>query len=92
MMSMVSVPRQFPSGDAVAFRLAVDQHPRAPGLLVDQRGQEALRGPGVPPGLHQDVEDVAVLVNHLPQALPLAVDLDEDLVGMPLFPGRSPSA
>jgi hypothetical protein len=48
-------------------------------------------------GLHEDVEDVPVLVDGPPQVLPHAIDLHEDLVGMPLVPAagrrrRSPSA
>jgi len=34
-------------------------------------------------GLHEDVDDVAVLINGPPPVLPLTVDLHEDFVQMP---------
>jgi hypothetical protein len=45
----------------------------------------------VPPVLYEDVEDVAVLVDGPPQVLQLTVDLDEDLVKVPLVAGPGPA-
>jgi hypothetical protein len=78
------------------------------GALPHRRGEGAAvaicaraAGPGVtrpagrglvPAVLHQDVQDVAVLVDGSPPVLLLPVDLDEDLVQVPFAPGPGLSA
>lgn len=78
-------------GDSVTLQLVRHQHPRDPALLPHQPGHEPLRGLRVPAGLHEDVQDLAVLVHGPPQVLPLTMDLDEDLIEMPLIPGLRPA-
>ena len=55
-------------------------------LLLQEPAEEPPARP-CPGGLDQDVQDVAVLVDGPPQVLPIAVDLDEDLVQVPLVAG-----
>ena len=45
-----------------------------------------------PGGLHEDVQHVAVLVDGPPQVLPIAVDLQEDLVQVPFVAGSGLAA
>lgn len=46
--------------------------------------QEKPCGFGVPTGLHEDIERVAIGVNHPPEPVILAADRKDDLVQMPL--------
>jgi hypothetical protein len=50
----------------VAGELVGDQHPRYPALPLEEFAEEPLGGIGIPAGLDQDVEDVAVLVDGPP--------------------------
>jgi hypothetical protein len=54
--------------------------------LLHQPADEAPGRGLVPAVLYEDVEDVAVLVDGPPQVLQPPVDLDEDLVQVPLVP------
>lgn len=78
------------AGDQSPFRLAVtaqlvgDQHPRQAPLL-DQLAQEPLRSCGVTPGLHQNIEHIAVAVDRPPEPVRLAANPDHHLVEMPFI-------
>jgi hypothetical protein len=78
-------------GGAVGAELVSDDHPRHRVCLLHQAAEEAPGGCLVPPVLHEDVEHVAVLVDGPPQVLVLPVDLDEDLVQVPLVAGPWPT-
>ncbi len=41
----------------------------------------------VPTALHEDIQDVPVLINGTPRIMPLAVDLQKHLITMPLVSG-----
>lgn len=58
---------QFAVGDAVGGEVIGSQQPGDRALLLHQLGEEPAGGFGVALGLDQDVEDVAVLVDGLPQ-------------------------
>jgi hypothetical protein len=55
--------------------------------VIEQLAEEPSRGLGVTLRGDQDVHDIPVLVHRPPQIMPLAVDLDEHLVKVPLVPG-----
>src|SRR5215831_153423 len=40
----------------------------------------------IAPGLHQDIDDVAVLIDSPPEVLQLAIDFQEKLIEMPSIP------
>ena len=69
-----------------------DQHPKRRALPLEEFAEEPLGGLGVPAGLDQDVEDVAVLIDGPPQLLPTAVDRQEHLVEMPPVAGSGLAA
>ena len=59
-------------------------------LLLEQSGQNPLRGFGVAPGLYDLVEYIAILIDRAPQPVSLASDADNDFIEMPdvVRPGR----
>ncbi len=75
---------------AVAGQLVGDDHARHVGEALEQAAKELLGSGLIAPGLHQDIEHGAVLVDGAPQIVLRAVDLDEDLVEMPLVAGPWP--
>jgi hypothetical protein len=54
--------------------------------------EEALRGVGIAPGLNEDVEHNAILIDGAPEVMPHALDSDEDFVHVPLVPWPRPAA
>jgi hypothetical protein len=45
--------------------------------------QEACRSVFVPPFLHQDIQDLAILINRAPQIVALSINCDKHLVDVP---------
>jgi hypothetical protein len=74
--------------DLIAGQIVGDKHPRHIPQTVEQRTENRLAAFGVSPGLHQDVEHVAVLVDRTPQVMDDAVDLHENLIEVPLVGGN----
>jgi hypothetical protein len=54
--------------------------------------EKLLGGFLVPATLHQNVEDVIILIHRAPQIMPLAVDGEEHLIKMPFVPRARPAA
>jgi hypothetical protein len=54
--------------------------------------EEALRRLGITPGLNQDVEHHAILIDGAPEIMLHALDADEDFVHVPLVAGLWPAA
>src|SRR5919197_6016659 len=67
-------------GRTVALELIRDDHPWHVLQALEQRAEKFLRGLLVAPALHQDVEDVVVLVDSTPQVMALPIDRQKDLV------------
>ena len=59
---------------AVALQFIRDHHPGDMLTACEQRAEELLRGLFVAPALHQDIEDVVVLIHRAPQVIALAID------------------
>src|SRR5262245_6509169 len=70
---------------AVALQLNRDEHPWHVLEPLEQRAEKPLRRFLVAAALHQDVEDVVVLVDSAPQVIALPVDRQKHLVQMPLI-------
>lgn len=76
-------PLQLPVRHTVGAELVGDQHPRHLALLAHQLGQETPGRLGVPPGLDEDVQDVAGFLGKLgPILLGLLSDSALDNTGM----------
>src|SRR5262245_61755055 len=79
-------------GRTVALQLIRDDHAWHIYQALEQLAKEFLGGFLVPPALHQDVEDVVVLIHRSPQVMTLAVNGPKHLIHMPLVAGPRPSA
>jgi hypothetical protein len=75
----------------VALQLVRNDHTRHRHQTLEQLTKELLRGFLVMPTLHQDIQDVVVLIHGSPQVMALAIDGQKYLVEMPFVPGPRPS-
>jgi hypothetical protein len=70
-----------------------DDHPRHICQTCEEVAEESLRGLLVPPALHQDIENMAILIDGAPQIVTGAVDREEHCIEMPLVArSRTPAA
>jgi hypothetical protein len=76
---------------AVAGELVGDQDTGYICQTLEQPTEEPLGRRGVAPGLDQDVQHIAVLVNRPPQVADLSPDGDEHLVEVPLISRTGPA-
>ena len=56
---------------------------------LQQLAKEAFGGPCITPFLHENIEDLAVLIHGSPEIIPLPSDVDEQLVEVPGIAGPS---
>ena len=68
---------------AIATELVGHQTIRPLALSLEQLAKEAYGSTAIPPGLNQDVNRVAILIDGSPQVLLLTLDLEEHLVKIP---------
>src|SRR5262249_14844034 len=73
-------------GRAVALQLIRNDDARDIPQALEQLAKKLLRGLLVAAALHQNVEDMIVLVDSAPQVMALPVDGQKHLVEMPLIP------
>lgn len=71
-------------GRPIAFQSIRDAHPRHIGQPLHELAEESLRRLLVPLALHQDSEDLAVLIDGPPEVVALARDGQNYLIQMPL--------
>jgi hypothetical protein len=91
-LSVLDTGKQLTLSDAIAQQLVGHNHPR---LILQTRQQpleESLRRLGIAPGLNQDIEHNAILINGTPEIMLHALDADEDFVHMPLVTRSWPAA
>ncbi len=81
-----------PLGSAVTGELVGDEHAWDIRAALEQLAEELLGGTLVPAVLDQDVEDMAILVDGAPEVMALPIDLEENLVEMPLISWSSTTA
>ena len=70
-------------GSRIAAKLVRDQSSRLTALPLQQHTEKACRGTPIAPGLDEDIDHIAVLVDGTPQILPLALDGHEQFVQVP---------
>jgi hypothetical protein len=92
-LPMVHTGQDLTLGGAVALELIRDDDTRDVLAPLQQLPEESLRGFLVSPALHENIEDMAVLIHGPPEVVPLATDREEDLVQVPFIarPGTPPS-
>ena len=70
-------------GDTVAAQLVGHEPHGFLSLTVQQSAEESPRGPRVPTGLYEDVDQITVLIHRAPEILALTVDRHEDVIQEP---------
>src|SRR5262245_46278273 len=65
---------------AVAFQLIRDDHPGDILTTFEQLAEKLLRGLFVAPALHQNIENIVVLVHRPPQVMPLTMNGEKYLI------------
>ena len=91
-LSVLNAGKQLTLSDAIAPQLVGHDHPRYILQTLQKPLEEALRGVGIAPGLNEDVEHDAILIDGTPEIVLHASDSDEDLVQVPLVPWPWPAA
>jgi hypothetical protein len=84
-LPLLDAGHDLPLGHGVAFQLVGDQHARRSPLLLQPLAEQSFGGLLVAPGLDQDIENKALLVNRAPEPMLVAGDGDDDLVEVPFI-------
>jgi len=79
-------------GGSVALQFIGDDDARHVQQALEELAQEFLRGLLVPSALHQDIQDISVLIYRPPEIMPLAFDRQKHLIHMPLVTGPRTAA
>ena len=66
---MLDTGKQMTLSDAVASQLVSHDHPRQILQAFQQSSEEALGGVGIAPGLNEDVEHNAILIDSAPEVM-----------------------
>jgi hypothetical protein len=85
-LSVLHTRQHLPLRRATAFELIRDDDPRDVSSPFEQLTEESFRGLRIPPALHQDVEDVSLLIHRPRQVMALAADGQTHLVQVPCVP------
>jgi hypothetical protein len=88
-LAVLYARQNLPLCSAVALELIRDDYSGDILTAFEELAEELLRRFLVPPSLHQDIEDIAVLIHRPPEIMALAIYREEDLVQVPLvaWPG-----
>jgi hypothetical protein len=87
-LPVLDVRKQLTLSDAIAPQFVGYDHPGCGVQVLQQAFEEALCSGGIAPGLNENIKDNAILIDGAPQIVLHALDPDEDLVQVPLVPGR----
>lgn len=83
MLPMLDTGEEVPLRRAVAFQLVGDERPWRVRQAFEQLPEELFGRMLVPPTLHQDIEDVPLLIDRSPEIVSLAVNREKDFIQMP---------
>jgi hypothetical protein len=80
-------------GGAIAAEFIRDDDPRHIPQALQQLAEESFRRVLVPPALHQDIEDMAILIDRPPQIVAFTPHAEKHLIQMPFVArSRAPAA
>ena len=79
-LSVLDAGKQLTPSDTIAPQLVSHDHSRDVLQTLQKPPEEALRGVGIAPGLNEDVEHNAILIDGAPEVMLHALDPDEDFV------------
>ena len=91
-LSVLDAGKQLAPSDTIAPQLVSHDHSRDVLQTLQKPPEEALGGVGIAPGLNEDVEHNAILIDGAPEVMLHALDPDEDFVQVPLVPWPRPAA
>src|SRR4051812_36043112 len=83
-LAMLHPGQDFPFGRAVALELIRNDDPLDIPQTLDKLAKKLLRRLLIAAALHQDIDDVVVLIDSAPQVMALPVDRQKHLVQVPL--------
>jgi hypothetical protein len=92
MLAMFHARQECALGGSATLQLVRDNDPWSVLAPLEQLAEESLRRLLVPPALHQDIEDMAVLIDGPPQIMPRAINREEHPVQVPLVAGSGTPA
>jgi hypothetical protein len=81
---------ELPLGSAITRQLVRANRPWPIGQALEPLAEKPLRRRLVPPALHQDIEDLTLLIDGPPEIVPLPVTREKDLLQRPCVPGLRP--
>jgi hypothetical protein len=84
-LPMLHARQNLPFGRCVACQLVGDDDSRYVLQSFEQLAEELLGGSLITSALHQDIKDVAMLIDRSPEVVPLAIDSEKHLVQVPLI-------
>jgi hypothetical protein len=90
-LSVLDAREELTLSDAIASQLVSHNHPRHILQPPQQASKEALRCLGIAPGLNEDVEHNAILIDGAPEIVLHALDPNKDFVHVPLVAGPWPA-
>ncbi len=85
MLAMFHARQELPLGGSITLQLIRDDDPWSALAPLEQLAEEFCRSLLVPPALHKDIEDMAVLIDSPPEIVPLTTNSEKDLIQMPLI-------
>ncbi len=83
---MLNAWQDVPLGSGVAFQVIGDQYPGAILQALEQLAEEALGSLSIAMALHQNIQDMTILIHGPPQVVNLPVDGEVHLIQVPLDP------
>src|SRR6476469_5573924 len=91
-LSVLDAGKQLTLSDTIAPQLVSHDHSREVLQTLQKPPEEALGGVGIAPGLNEDVQHNAILIDGAPEVMLHALDPDEDFVHVPLIAWPRPAA
>src|SRR5215470_10355788 len=79
-LAMFHPGQDFPFGRAIALQLIRNDHARYIPQALEQLAKELLRRLLIAAALHQDIEDIVVLIHGAPQVMAFAIDRQKHLI------------
>ena len=84
-LAMLHAREDLALGRAIALQFIGDDHARHVLQPLEQLAKELLRRVLIAAALHQDIEDIVVLIHRAPQVMALAIDRKEHFIQVPLI-------
>ena len=91
MLAMLHSRQELALGCPIALQLIRDHHARDIPQAFEQLAEEFLGRRFIATPSHENVQDMAILIDRSLQIMTLTLDCEKDLIQMPLIPGRRPA-